>query len=269
MEIVFFLILGLIVGSFLNVVIFRLKDKESPFKGRSRCPKCKRNLFWYELIPVLSFLIQGGRCRKCRQKISWQYPLVEMATGFLFVLVFLVVSAKSLTPVSFWIEHQNAFYYLQIIRGLIFVSFLVVIFVYDFKYYLILDKVTVPAMIAAVLLNGLLQPDLKYILYLFFAGLVAGGFFWLQFVISKGRWIGGGDIRLGFLMGLMVGWPQVLTALMIAYFLGAVFGLILLSLRRKKMNSEIPFGTFLSLGVLLAFFWADVIQVWYFNMLYF
>ena len=149
-----------------------------------------------------------------------------------------------------------------------FVSFLLVIFVYDLKYYLILDKVAIPAMIAALLFNILLYPDWRRLAMYLLAAVIAGGFFFFQYAVSHGKWIGGGDIRLGFLMGLMLGWPWVITALVLAYIIGALFSLVLLALKKKKLSSHIPFGTFLSVGTFLALFWADKLYVWYANYLY-
>ena len=126
-------IFGLIVGSFLNCVVYRLEQDSSFLGGRSFCPLCKHKLSWRDLIPVFSFLILKGKCRYCQQKISWQYPLVELVTGFLFFLVF----------------HYTRYDIPYIVYGLIITAFLIIIFVYDLKHYLIPDKVIYPAILVS------------------------------------------------------------------------------------------------------------------------
>lgn len=268
MEILFIFIFGLIVGSFLNVVIFRLYKGEGFLAGRSYCPWCKHQLRWYELVPLLSFVVQRGRCRWCRQKISWQYPLVEFSTGILFVLSYLGVKGQNLALPVFWSNYKDVFFYLQVLRAFIFTSFLLIIFVYDLKHYLILDKVTIPAMVIALFFNILLHPDWRSVSLYLSAGVITAGFFFFQYAVSHGKWIGGGDISFGFVIGFMLGWPQVVMALVLAYIIGALFGVFLLIFKKKKLDSQIPFGTFLSLGTFLALFWADKIYTWYANYLY-
>jgi len=268
MQVLFVFILGLIVGSFLNAVIFRLHSKERIVKGRSHCQWCRRQLKWYELIPLVSFVLQKGRCRYCRRSISWQYPLVELVTALLFICVLAAVQNQGLEPVGFWQRWEDLFFYTQVLRGFVFVSFLLIIFVFDLKHYLILDKVTIPAMVAAFVFNILLYPNWRYVFFLLLAAIIGGGFFLLQYLISQGKWIGGGDIRLGVVMGFMLGWPKIVTALVIAYIVGALFSLGLLVLKKKKLNSQIPFGTFLAVGTFLALFWADNLYQWYANYLY-
>ena len=131
---VVFFILGLAVGSFLNCVIYRLEKKKSFIRGRSYCPHCKKTLSWFELIPLMSFILQKAKCLKCKKKISWQYPLVELATGILFVLCIWYFSPNFLL---------STFYFL-------FSTFLIIIFVYDLKHYIIPDKVIYPAIIIAL-----------------------------------------------------------------------------------------------------------------------
>ena len=147
---------------------------------------------------------------------------------------------------------------------IIFSSFLIIIFVYDLKYYLILDEVVIPAAIFAFLVN--LSLGLSF-WNLALAGLIGGGFFLIQFLISKGRWIGGGDIRLGVLMGLMLGFPLILVAFFVAYLVGAIVGLVLISLGKKKMSSQIPFGTFLSAATFFTFLYGQEFFDWYLNLI--
>jgi len=254
---IFIFIFGLIIGSFLNAVIWRLYKEESILtKTRSYCIKCRHKLGIRDLVPLFSFVFLRGKCRFCRKKISWQYPLVELTTGILFLLIFIKYWSGCLT------DWQVS---LQIISGWVFISFLIVIFVYDLKYYLILDKITVPAMILAVILNLILGIVWWKLLL---AAIIGGGLFWFQYVISKGKWVGGGDIRLGILMGLMLAWPQIITALFFAYVTGAIIGVGLILSKRKTMKSAVPMGTFLTIGTVIALLYGEQILDWYVRLLY-
>jgi len=256
MVIFFIFIFGLCIGSFLNAVIWRLHRKESFFKGRSYCPKCRHSLGARDLIPLLSFLLLKGKCRYCKEKISRQYPVIELATGLLFCLVY-------------WqgLEYRDILhltpYTLYLLRDWFFIAVLVVIFVYDLKYYLILDKVTIPAIVLAFIVNLLLKIPFTNLLL---GGIIVSGFFLLQFLVSRGKWIGGGDIRLGFLMGVMLGWPKAIVALFLAYIIGALIGVILIILKKKTWKSEIPFGTFLAVGTVITLLYGEYLLEWYMGM---
>ncbi len=244
-------IFGLIIGSFLNAVIYRLAHQKSPLRGRSLCPHCKHTLSFFDLVPVVSFIALRGRCRYCNRPISWQYPLVELVTALSFTGVYLRLSSQSNTFSE------------TILQTILFASysaFLIVIFAYDLKHYLILDAVIVPAVVVSLLGNLYLgEPVLKML----GAALLASGFFAIQFILSKGRWIGGGDIRLGFLMGIMVSWPNILVALLIAYMVGSAVGLTLIALGRMKLDSKVPFGTFLTVASYLTLLYGSEVLLWY------
>lgn len=259
MSLLFIFIIGLIVGSFLNVVILRTHSKEQMVKSRSHCWDCKNALGPRDLVPLFSFLFQGGKCRYCRKKISWQYPMVEFATGFLFVLVAYNIIGVQGPSFLFY----NSFTWLHFLRDLIFVSYLIIIFVYDLKWYLILDRFTVPAIFIAIILNLWLGMAWQSLL---FGVLIGFGFFALQYLVSKGKWIGGGDLRLGALMGAMLGLSGVVVALFLSYVIGAVFSLFLIGLSKKGFKSQIPFGTFLALGTILSLLWGEQIVFWYFSL---
>ena len=141
--------------------------------------------------------------------------------------------------------------------------FLIIIFVYDAKYYLILDKISIPAIFIALIFNLILGGNL---LNLLFAGLIGGGFFLLQYATSKGKWVGGGDIRLGFLMGVILGFPSVVTALFIAYVLGSIISILLLLGRQKHWGDKIPFGTFLALATIITMLYGDILVKWYLSL---
>jgi len=252
----FVFLFGLVIGSFLNCVIYRLEEEKSFLKGRSFCPSCKHILSWADLVPVLSFIFLGGKCRYCNKKISWQYPLVELVTGTLFLLIFLKFGGWNLEP----------FYYLLIS------SLLIIVFVFDLKHYIIPDGVIYTAIVISLLYNlaysfflisnpqSLIQPLL--------AAFVAAGFFLLIVLISKGQWMGVGDIKLAFLMGLFLGWPNILVALFLAFFIGAVVGIGLIILKKKGLKSEVPFGPFLTIGTFLALFFGGEMLAWYFSLFF-
>ncbi|OHA66769.1 MAG: hypothetical protein A3C82_00690 [Candidatus Wildermuthbacteria bacterium RIFCSPHIGHO2_02_FULL_47_12] len=278
-------VFGLAVGSFLNAFIYRLelreglvltkgKHKPSVMQGRSFCPHCGHTLAWHDLIPLVSFLLLRGRCRYCKLPISWQYPLVEIATALLFVAVFSLV-VENLVKLSFPQMFQIG--YLWAIAAL-----LIVIFVYDLKHYLIPDKLLFPAIGLALLWRGFEQfgfeiSDLFWIWDLglwislpfvqaVLAGFGASAFFFAIYVLSNGRAMGFGDVKLAFLLGLFLGWPSILAALFFAFCLGAVVGLILIALKKKGPKSEVPFAPFLIAGTAIAFFFGSSIIDWYLGL---
>jgi prepilin signal peptidase PulO-like enzyme (type II secretory pathway) len=194
-----------------------------------------------------------GMCRYCKEKISWQYPLVELATGLLFLVPALLL------PVGIQSWYKLFYYWLIIL-------FLIFIFVYDYKYQEISDWATLP--LAGLLFLNYLIFDRSLILSGVLGAVGGAGLFFLQYVLSRGRWIGGGDIRLGLLMGVILGWPNILLSLGLAYVLGAIVSVFLLSFKKKKISSEIPFGTFLTIATFIAMFWGNKIVGWYVSLLH-
>jgi leader peptidase (prepilin peptidase) / N-methyltransferase len=258
---------GLAIGSFLNCAVFRLEKEESFLSGRSYCPNCKHKLSWHDLIPLFSFLALGGRCRYCKNKISFRYPLVELATGLIFLLIF--VFQFTAAPGFFIFSFQNliAFFYLLTIS-----CFLIVIFIYDLKTYLIPDGAVFSALAVSgvwYLASGIFfHIYTKYqILSTIYSAIGAAAFFLAIFLISRGRWMGFGDVKLAFLLGLFLGWPKILPGLFLAFFIGAIIGLGAIMLGKKKISSEVPFGPFLVLGTFLALFFGQSIISWYLNFL--
>ncbi len=246
---IFVFFFGLIVGSFLNCVIYRLEEGKSFLKGRSFCPGCKHTLSWQDLIPLLSFLILKGKCRYCKKPISWQYPIVEIATGLLFLSIF-----------NFQFSIFN----------LIIACFLIVIFVYDLEHYVIPDKIIYPAILVSgiwYLVSGIFfNTYTKYeILNTIYSAFGAAAFFLAIVLISRGKWMGVGDIKLAFLMGLILGFPKILAALFLAFLVGAIIGVGLVVSQKKTLKSEVPFGPFLVTGTFIALFWGETIINWYLN----
>ncbi len=258
---VFVFILGLFFGSFLNVVVYRLHRAESFIKGFSKCLFCQHRLYPKDLVPLFSFLWLKGKCRYCRQRFSQQYFWVELFTAIAFVLIWWRIFPTA--DLAIWLDQVTWLAASQVIFWWLLASWLIVIFVYDFKYYLILDQVSLPAIVFAFVGNLLLGDSW---LNLLIAALAGGGFFLLQFVLSKGRWIGGGDIRLGLLMGMILGWPQIITALFLAYVLGSIVGIGLLLTKKKGWQDKLPFGTFLTVATILTMLYGQEIIKWYWSL---
>jgi prepilin signal peptidase PulO-like enzyme (type II secretory pathway) len=256
---IFAFILGLLIGSFINCVVYRLHQGVSFLNGRSFCPHCKKSILWYDNIPLLSFLLLRGHCRACQKKISPTYPLVELAGGILFLLVALHIY-PALLATGYGLLPATT---LTIIRDWLFAGLLLVIFLYDLKYYLIPDVFVLPAAALALIFNialaalenSSLHLLISSFLNFFVSALLAGGFFLFLFLISKGKWIGGGDIRLGLLLGALLGWPDVLVALFLAYVSGAIIGVFLIAFKKKTMASAVPFGTFLTASAFIVLLW--------------
>jgi prepilin signal peptidase PulO-like enzyme (type II secretory pathway) len=247
----FVFLFGLCIGSFLNCFVYRL-EQDKTMSGRSFCPNCKHTLSFFDLFPVFSFLFLNAKCRYCHKKISWQYPLVEIATGLIFLLIFYAKGGQAFS----W-------NFLNIIFLFYIFSVLIIIFIYDLKHYLIPDKVLFPAIIISLLYNLI---NWQNILNVLLAVVIASGFFLTIFLISRGKWMGFGDVKLAILMGLLLGFPSIIVALFLAFFLGAIIGLTLMILDKKGLKSEIPFGPFLITGTFLAFLWGSQIINWYLNL---
>ncbi len=259
------ILIGLAVGSFLNCFIYRLalpnfsfKDLTG-FKNRSYCPSCKHILSWQDLIPVVGFLLLKGKCRHCRQKISWQYPLVEVSTAIIFLLIF-NFQFSSATETNLAAE-QIFFNCLSLAYYWIISALLIVIFVYDLKHYIIPDKIIYPATAIVFIYQAFKvfdfnfnSLDLKILINPISSAFFASLFFLAMVLMSRGRWMGIGDIKLAFLMGLFLGWPNILIALLFAFYSGALIGLGLIIFGKKKLKSKIPFGPFLAAGTFFALF---------------
>lgn len=258
-------ILGLILGSFLNVVIYRLKNGGTIVSGRSKCPKCKKKLSFLDLIPVFSFIFLKGKCKYCKKKISWQYPLVELASAFLAVFVFVNLG---IVKNNFEVFSSFNEYFLFGILIYLFLS-LLVIFVYDLLHYLIPDVVLLPALLFSVFIFlGTYFTGVNFSLIQHVLGMIIfSGFFAIQYFISKGRWVGGGDIKLGLFLGLILGWQLTLVSLFLAYVVGALVALVLMATKKKTRKDILPFGPFLIAASFISFFYGQAILDWYLRIL--
>jgi leader peptidase (prepilin peptidase) / N-methyltransferase len=255
-NILYVFVLGTIVGSFLNVVIYRYNSGTSPLKGRSQCFACGKTLRWYELIPLASFLVQRARCRGCSVRLSWQYPLVEVISGLLFVAVFAL--DKPL---------------LESIYLIAIFSILLVIAVYDMRHQIIPDGLVALLSILSLLWFVWTLPFgiSQAVHFPYYLTLLAGPLlflpFWVLWFFSRGRWMGLGDGKLALFIGWFLGLSLGMSAIMIGFWVGALFSGVVIAVQRIQkvcnvshraslwsLKSEIPFGPFLILGVVVVYF---------------
>lgn len=256
---------GLFVGSFLNVIIDRLPSGEPFWSGRSRCDSCKQPLRWFELIPLVSFVIQRRRCRRCGVFLSLQYPLLEIVTGLVFGVYVGLLSPLLLSePIKF-------------MYGLVFVCSLIIITAIDIKHGIIPDEIIyfhVIAFLVYVLIDltgnllalnetsQLLGWINIYLLYVV-AACSAGLFFYLLVLFTNGKGMGGGDVKFAFVMGLVLGPLNTLIAIYLAFIVGGILALILMALRKKRFGQTIPFGPFLALGSFIALVFGQELWAFY------
>lgn len=242
-----FLLFGLAAGSFLNVLIIRLPQEES-ILGRSHCPKCKKQIAAVDLIPILSYIFLWGRCRNCHEPISFQYLLVELSTGLLFVLGYYLLG----------LNYLLIFYF-------IFLSALVAIFVYDLKYLEIPEAFSWLLLISAVFFS-LLSSNFSLQGFLL-GGLVGGGILGILVGISDEKMMGAGDIKIGLAFGFLLGYPKALLFLFLAFIIGAIIGALLILFGGKKLKSEVAFAPFLIIAGLITLIWGDAIIKSYLSLI--
>ncbi|POZ57488.1 Type 4 prepilin-like proteins leader peptide-processing enzyme [Lysinibacillus sphaericus] len=236
-------VFGLVFGSFFNVVGLRVPMKESLIQPPSHCTTCQRQLTPKDLIPVLSYIVLRGKCRSCGQKISWIYPLMELLTGILFTF-------------SYW---QFGFSE-EFIVALLLISLLVIVVVSDIAYMLMPDKVLL-CFLPLLVIGRMLAPITPW--WDSIVGAVFGfGILYSIAVVSRGG-IGGGDIKLFFLLGLVLGTINTLLTLFIAAFIGMVVGIIVLQVRQQGRKTPIPFGPSIALAAVIVYFYGNVIVQWY------
>ena len=233
---------GIVIGSFLNVCIYRIPKKEDIVKINSHCMSCNYKLKWYDLVPIFSYICLGGRCRKCKTKLSIQYPLIEGLNGILYVLVFLVNG----------VTIESLLYCLMF-------SALVTLSVIDFRTYEIPFGINL-----FILTLGLIRVALDYRNFLdYLVGFLSvSGFLYLLFLITKGRGIGGGDIKLMAVSGLMLGWKCNILALAIGCIVGSIIHII--RMKVSKEDHVLALGPYLSVGIMIAALWGDALLQWYF-----
>ncbi|WP_342664263.1 prepilin peptidase [Aneurinibacillus terranovensis] len=247
MRLLLFFLLGLIFGSFFNVVGLRVPQKESIIYPPSHCPKCAAQLKPRDLIPLLSYFINRGKCRVCAASISPIYPVMEAVTGILFTGVYFLYGFS-------W----------ETLMALLFVSLLVIVTVSDLAYRLIPDKVVFPFWGLFLVLRFFIHPNETYVAHLI--GMALGFIlFYLIAVVSRGG-MGGGDIKLFAVVGLYLGYPLLLLTILLSTLLGTFYGILVMIFKGAGRKTEVPFGPFIALGSILAMFRGYAIIEWYWHL---
>lgn len=249
MELAFLFLIGLCVGSFCNVLAERLPRGEDVLVSRSHCDYCKKILSWYELVPILSYVVQKRRCRKCHKILSFQYPLIELFTGLGFVAIALMFDM-----------YTGLFVALSVVF-----TMSMVILVADFKYFIIPD-VTLIVMGIVGLFSLTTLPFQEVRAHLLSAVAAFVGFL-LLYLFTKRKGMGFGDVKLAGVLGLLLGFPNIVIALYTAFLTGAMVGVILMIVGKAKMKTKLPFGPFLILGMFVAFLYGLPVSNWWMKFL--
>jgi len=252
---IFLFVLGLIFGSFLNCLVYRINEESSLkgfLKGRSYCPKCKKHLLWFDNIPLLSFFFLKGKCRWCHSSIGWHYPLVELSTAILSVAVYIFyLNYYPGVMISVgWVANLVYFLFITYV--------LIALFLSDVRYQTIPDQITYPAILITLIFLIFQSPHLSISNLL--SGFGAAAFFFLLVLLTRWRGMGLGDVKLVGLMGLFLGFPKIMIALYLAFLTGATLGVILILLGKKRFKSQIAFGPFLITSTFIAWFWGE--RIW-------
>jgi leader peptidase (prepilin peptidase)/N-methyltransferase len=257
--------LGLAIGSFLNVVIYRSVHNDSPLRGRSYCDSCKKPIRWYDNIPVVSFILLRSRCRYCKAEIPWEYPAVEFLTGALFVWWYVV-------GFTFFQLGSSPFSVIQPLFWLLVgVLFLVICFA-DVSYYIIPDS-------AVILLTGIVIGYRTLLvsqhimighdfLLSIMSGLFASCFFLSLVLLTKGKGMGFGDVKLIIPLALLQGWPNITVGLFLAFCSGAIVGVMLILAQRAKLKQVIPFGPYLIFSTFVTLIFGNELLSWYLHFLH-
>lgn len=254
MVLILLFIFGVCIGSFLNVVIDRSFRGES-LLGRSYCESCKRHLSGIDLIPLFSFLFLKGKCRACKVQLSLFYPLVELTTGVMFVVVYGITNYK--------LQIASFSEFFSFVLLLFVISSLIAIFFADLKYGIIPDIVLYPLTGFTLFYQFLILKS--FILNPLLAGVGAFLFFLTLYLITRGRGIGFGDVKYAFFMGLFLGFPAIVSGLYVAFLTGALVSLILVLLAKKKLRGgTVPFGPFLVIGTFVGWWWgAQILKIFF------
>lgn len=270
MVYIILILLGLCFGSFVNALVWRLHEQSLPkkrrvasdpelsiAKGRSMCPHCQHTLAWYDLLPLVSWMSVGGKCRYCKKHISWQYPLIELVTAGLFVASYLwwplELNSKGIWLLAIWLTSLVG---------------LIALVIYDIKWMLLPNKIVFPLIGVAgvgILGHALIFDGGVHTLLMGLVDLsIAGGIFYVLFQLSNGKWIGGGDVKLGFALGLLLPGPgEAFLMLFLASILGLVCSLPVILIKRSKLSSKIPFGPFLIISTVVVKLFGTSLINWY------
>ena len=238
---------GLLLGSFLNVVIYRLPRGQSLVTPPSTCPGCGSRIRPVDNIPVLSWILLGGKCHKCGAPISIQYPLVELATGLLFLLV------AALTPAG-----------PLLVARLLFVVTLVVLFGIDLHHQILPNVITLPGIAIGFLFSLVAPPGwLNSLIGIALGGGILYGIAAAYYAVRREEGLGMGDVKMLAMIGAFLGWKAVLVTLILSSFAGALVGIGIIALSRGSMRLALPFGTFLAVGALAAMIVGEPLVAWY------
>ena len=247
-NVILIFILGLIVGSFSNVCIYRIPINESIIYPASHCPKCRSSIKPIDNIPLLSYILLKGRCRNCGSRIPIQYPVVEFLTGIIYILIFLIYGLT-----------------LQSLIYIILASAVIIIAFIDLNKQIIPDVISLPGIVIGLILSFFI-PYISFINSVL--GVLVGGGIILIIglvgsVIFKKEAIGGGDVKLAAMIGAFLGWRYIIISLFLGFFLGALAGILLVLSKVKSREDVIPFGPFIVLGSLVTILWGEKIISWY------
>ncbi len=243
----FIVVLGLLVGSFINVCIHRIPLKVSVLSPRSHCPLCKQRIMWHDNIPIVGYLLLGGRCRHCLQPISLVYPAVELVTPLLFLLVYQLGEPDQL-----------------LIARLLFTSVLIVLFVTDLRHHILPNTITVPCTCMALINACFYPPGLVNSLLGVTIG--AGSLLVisrLYYLVRREDGVGLGDVKLLAMIGAFLGWPAVMVILLFASILGSIVGIGLVMFFGANGRSALPFGSFLALSSIVFTLVEAPLFTWY------
>lgn len=282
-------IFGLAIGSFVNVIAVRYNPAKfilsnKVLGGRSACPKCGKKLNWFELFPLFSFIFLRGRCRSCRTKISWQYPIVELISGLIFVLVPVYLKISSISLFGSLAQNSTFYFLLSIFFILVFETLLVVSLI-DIRLRLIPDEANIFLILLSIpiiifqkaqfsLVSGSFLGSYAALfgfreniwinhLFAFFFGAV---FFGLLILVTRGRGMGFGDLKLAAALGAVFGWADILLVVALSFIIGSLFSLPSLIFKKRGLKSLLPFGPFLAIASVVVFFFGHAIVNFYFQL---
>lgn len=241
----FSFVVGVSIGSFINVIVLRFDNLKSVIAGRSHCPNCKHTLAWYDLVPILSYLTLLGKCRYCGKKISIQYPLVELSTGLIFLLFF----------AKFGVSAASLFY-------AIVAAILMVVVVIDIRSQMVPEQFVWAALIISILGGWYFGQHVGIARMIY--GIVIGGLPLAVLSIgSKEKWMGRGDIKIGMILGALTGYPVAIFSLMLSFVVGAIVGVVYMKIARKDSNTTVPFAPFLVFAAIVGVLWGEGLVNWY------
>jgi leader peptidase (prepilin peptidase)/N-methyltransferase len=242
-------VLGVCVGSFLNVCIYRLPLGQSLASPPSRCPSCGRGLRWYHNVPIVSWIMLRGRCAHCQAPISIQYPVIELVTALIWVLI------VWMTPIGWLLASR-----------LVLATALIVLFTIDLEHQLLPNRITLPGILAGFAFSFVAPPGpVDSLLGIVLGGGVLYGIAAAYYLVRKEEGMGMGDVKMLAMVGAFLGWKAVLLTLVLSSFAGAVIGMAMMALHRGTLRYALPFGTFLAVGTLIAMLFGERMIAWYFG----